>query len=257
MLNNILFTFIVILLIQTLFAIYAISQKTDRVTDLSYGLTFVVTTIILLIYHNNLTPLAYIVTILITLWGVRLSTYLFKRIKKIKKDDRFNNIRGNILKFASFWFFQAISISIIMLPISIIFPKDLNNKLSFISILGITISLTGLIIEYIADKQKFEFKSNPRNKDQFISTGLWKYSRHPNYFGEILFWIGISLTLLSPMQNWEYISLLSPIYIAFLLIFVTGIPTLERKNTEKFTYNPQYWEYLHRTSILIPWWPKK
>ncbi len=245
------FAFIISLLIQLIFFIFAATFKTDKVTDLSYGLGFIALSFIYFL-NSSFGLNQFLVTILIFIWGIRIATYLFKRILQTKTDSRFDNIRNNFMKFAGFWFLQAISIFVIMLPSLIILISRENSSFSFLTAIGFIVWLVGITIEYFADKQKFGFKSNPKNKDKWVSIGLWKYSRHPNYFGEMLCWWGIFFISIPFLSYWYYLTIIGPIYITFLLLFVSGIPPLERKYDKKYSNNKDYQEYKKKTNILIP-----
>lgn len=237
------------LIIQVFFFIIASINKTDKVTDLSYGLTFIAIATISF-FRSDQTPIHWILLTMIVIWEIRLSTYLFIRIIKIKVDRRFNKIRNNFIQFGKFWLLQAIAVWIITLPTTISFSKASN--LSIWSTVGIIIWLTGLIIESIADKQKFQFKNKPENKNRWTDVGLWKYSRHPNYFGEILCWWGVFMFCLPSLNNLELLSVVGPIFITFLLLFVTGVPPIEKKYLKKFGENLDYQEYIKETNLLIP-----
>jgi steroid 5-alpha reductase family enzyme len=235
-------TIVLILLIQVLFFIFASIFKTDKFTDLSYGLTFVFVAIYLLIKGGSV-----ILLIMPILWGIRLATYLFIRILKIKKDQRFDGVRENFWQFAKFWLLQAISIFIISLPF--IFAS-LNNLPKNICFLALILFFVGLFIETIADWQKYQFKNKQNEKDLFIKHGLWKYSRHPNYFGEMLMWWSIYLFIVSDLNGWQHMLIIGPIYISSLLLFVTGVPTLEKKYEKR--YGSEWANYKKQTSLIIP-----
>src|SRR3990167_8408827 len=241
--------------IQIVFFALAASFKTDKFTDLSYGLTFVAAVLILFFTKSGQSLIQIITALLIAVWGLRLALYLFVRILKTEKDARFDKIRNDTVKFARFWLLQAVSIFIILLPAFVILNSDKTTNFSYLWI-GFMISAGGLTIEAIADQQKFAFKNRIENKDKWISSGLWKYSRHPNYFGEILIWWGIYIIALPYLENWLYLTVAGPLLITFLLLFVTGIPTLEKKYEEKYRNDPEFAKYKSKTSLLIPLPPK-
>ena len=248
---EIFFYLILSLGLNVLLFIPAFLFNTDKLTDLSYSLSFIflVATSFLL---SSFKVANVLVSILIIFWALRLGIFLFIRIQNIKKDKRFNYIRNNFFKFFSFWFIQGLSVWIILIP----FLFFINSNQQQFFILGIIIWLTGFIIESISDFQKYQNKKN--HPDSYISTGLWKFSRHPNYFGEILCWIGIYLTVFPSLNSLEkLISLISPIYIFILLRFISGIPLLEKSANKKYKKNKQYRKYKAQTNLLIPWFPKK
>ncbi len=237
------------LLIQIFFFIIAAINKTDKVTDLSYGLTFILITIFSFISSDQ-APVHWLLLAMIAIWGVRLSGYLFIRIMKIKVDDRFNKIRNSVVEFGKFWLLQAISVWIIMLPAIVFFAQ--SSSLRVWSILGLVIWLTGLTIETTADIQKFQYKNNPKNKNRWTDVGLWKYSRHPNYFGEMMCWWGVFLFCLPTFNNYQFLTVVGPMFITFLLLFVSGVPPLEKRYLSKFGDNQDYQDYLKNTNLLVP-----
>lgn len=250
------FTFLIItLIIQMAFFAYAAWKKSDIVTDLSYGLTFVVLVWIAIFINFSFSLPLLLLAGAVTFWGGRLAGYLFSRILKMKKDDRFDGIREHFWKFFQFWFFQGISIWVISLPFIVVLSKDIVD-FQPIHFVALSISVFGVIFEGIADNQKSKFKSDPKNKGQWLETGLWKYSRHPNYFGEMLMWWGIFLFGVLTYSNLEWLVLISPLYIMVLLLFITGVPTLEKRYDERFKDNDAYWEYKNSTSMIVPWFRK-
>lgn len=240
----------VIFSINLLGFIFAYLFKTDKLTDLLYGLSFV-TAAIFILSKGGITSAKLVLVIMISLWGIRLAAYLLIRILKTGKDRRFDTIRADFLKFGGFWLLQAVTVTVIIWP-SLVF---LTKKPIFgtANILGILVWSIGLLIEAIADYQKFVFKLE--NKTKWISSGLWKYSRHPNYFGEILCWWGIFMFAFPALKSWEYVGIISPIFITYMLLFVSGIPILEKRYEKKYGSNPEYIKYKQKTSLLIPFPP--
>ncbi|MGV8140985.1 MAG: DUF1295 domain-containing protein [Candidatus Woesearchaeota archaeon] len=250
--NIILLMLLIIFGIQVLFFIFAAAFKTDKVTDLAYGLTFVVIAWFLLI-KNGMFDLAKIVlTAMVTIWGLRLAGYLFYRILKIGRDKRFDGIRENFWKFAGFWTVQTVVIFMVLLS-TIIFLENDISEFGMYSIAGLAIWIVGFIIEAVSDQQKFSFINNPKNKGKWIDKGLWYYSRHPNYFGEILCWVGIFIYTIPILNGWEWAGILSPLSIIATLLFFSGIPTVEKAADAKFGKEKGYIKYRDTTSVLIPW----
>jgi steroid 5-alpha reductase family enzyme len=194
-------------------------------------------------YNRLFTLTNIILAIMATFWGVRLAGYLFYRILKTKKDERFNGIREHFWKFAMFWTFQTVLIFIIMLPIIFSMADNSYRIITISSIVGFFIWAIGFITETIADQQKFSFRNNPKNKNKWIETGLWNYSRHPNYFGEILCWIGIFVYTIPILSGLAWTAILSPTSITISLLFFSGIPLLERKSDEMFGQKKTYKDY--------------
>ena len=130
-------------------------------------------------------------------------------------------------------------------------------ELSLVGYIGIALWLFGFIVEVIADNQKTQFKKDPNNRDRFITTGLWSWSQHPNYFGEIILWFGLALLAFPVLSGWQLVTLISPIFVYFLLTQVSGIPMLDRMAKEKWGLDSDYLNYIKTTSKLILAPPKK
>lgn len=190
-----------------------------------------------------------IVTTLIVFWAMRLIIYVYVRYKG--DDPRFQTwkregIKALIINFV--WVFgQIIMISIMSYPLVLINMYNDPHALSALDILGIGVWLCGYACEAISDQQLFNFMRNPANKGKILQSGLWRYSRHPNYFGETVMWIGIYLMALSVPYGWT--ACITPLTIFFLLRFVTGVPLLENAMKDNFEYQ----EYKRKTSTFIPW----
>lgn len=248
---NILHYLLIAICFNLILFLFAYKFKTDKITDLSYALTFIILISIGLSLEKY-THLKLVLWLMILFWALRLGIFLFIRIRKIKKDRRFDGIRENFLKFFWFWFLQGISVWIILLPSLMLLGSE--TKISTLTWIGFGIWIIGLIVETISDLQKYEFNNNPKNKNKWISAGLWKYSRHPNYFGEILCWIGMYLFVYSSLNTLQKIlAVNSPVFIIILLLFVTGLPKLEKNADKKWGKLKEYKEYKRKTSILIPW----
>lgn len=246
--NILLETFLITFAVQIGFFIFAAILKTDKVTDLAYGTTFAIISVFLYLWNQSHHLYQLIMVLVISVWGLRLSGYLFIRILKIGKDKRFDGIRENLLKFGMFWLLQTVAIWTIMLPSQLVLISENDVTINMIMLIGLIVSLTGILIESVADWQKFVFKN--KHKDRFITTGLWKYSRHPNYFGELMVWWGLFVYAIPALAGLEYLSIIGPVFITVLLLFVSGIPTLEKKYDKK--YGADWRRYKERTSILIP-----
>ncbi len=213
--------------------------KTDKLTDISYALTFITLSLLMIIYQD-----IWIVSLMIIVRAIRLWTYLLIRIFKIQKDNRFDEMRNDRKKFIKFWLLQWLSVAIISSSLLL----STNND---VWIFWIIIRAIGLLIESVADYQKFQFILNKKN--WWISTWLRKYSRHPNYFGEILCWIGVYIAAFPSILNTnKIIALISPLFIIILLLFVSWIPLLEKSWNKKRWNNQEYKKYIKQTSILIP-----
>ena len=249
--NHLIITFIIALGINLIMFIPAYLFRTDKLTDISYSITFVVVAIFGLMQSSF--NLAHILLFsMIFIWALRLGTYLLLRIRKIGKDNRFDSMRESIVKFGSFWVLQGLTVFVVLIP-SIYFFNSNFEQISLLSYSGLLIWLVGLIIEASGDYQKTAFINNPDNKGKWVNTGLWKFSRHPNYLGEILVWIGIYLFILPTLNTGQaLIGLISPLFITALLLFVSGIPLLEKSANKKWGEDHDYNLYKNNTGILLP-----
>jgi steroid 5-alpha reductase family enzyme len=179
-------------LINAVFFLFAALFKTDKVTDISYSLSFLTLSLILYfsgVPDRNVTRL--LIALAIVLWSLRLGGYLLYRIIVIGKDDRFDGKRDPFFEFLKFWVLQAFAVWLIMLPHSVYLTSGKAGGSAAVVSAGLIVFLAGLTIEAVSDHQKFRYRRNPDNKGKWADTGLWKYSRHPNYFGEILLWWGL------------------------------------------------------------------
>jgi len=225
--------------------------KSDKLTDFSYGATFFLL-VLMSFLANDLQFYKWLALTMVSLWSGRLAGFLLLRIIKIKKDRRFDGVRESFLKFGQFWLFQGITAWVIVLP-TLFLINHSQPELNWLSCAGLVIWAAGLLIETIADAQKFNFNQSLANKGKFISRGLWGYSRHPNYFGEITCWVGLYIFTFNGLVTWEKLAgLASPLYIAFLLIFVTGIPKLEAYADQKWGSQKDYQNYKKSTPALVP-----
>ncbi len=225
--------------------IISIILKRNDVADIAWGWGFFLSTAILL-FINNSHWSHYLVFILITFWAWRLALHIFFRNKGKKEDYRYAKWRkdwGAWFYFRSFWqvfILQGLLMLVILLPVVAIYEQTIS--FNFFTILGIVMWLLGFIFETVSDYQLLKFIKNPNNRGQLLKSGLWQYSRHPNYFGEIIQWWGIWLLSLN------FIAIIGPLLISFLIIKVSGIPMLEKK-MEK---HPEWDNYKNKTSVLIP-----
>jgi len=244
------------LLINVALFIPAFALKTDKLTDASYSLTFIFLSLRAFFSSSNGSATNYLLLAMILLWAFRLGVFLWMRVNKLGRDKRFDDIRTHALRFFGFWVLQGLSVWLIMLP-SLLFWRVTERRLGLLAVFGIAIWALGLTIESIADYQKAKFYRTQNLQHRWINTGLWRYSRHPNYFGEILVWVGIYLFTL-PAFSWPIalFALISPVYIIVLLRFVSGVPKLEKSADAKFGYLPNYRAYKRSTSCLLLWFPK-
>lgn len=253
--SAVLLSFLIAFAVNAAFFGFAAIRKTDLVTDLSYSLSFAVV-VIVLFFSGAGEPSQLVSALLVLIWAVRLGGYLLGRILRIKVDHRFDQMRDNPLRFARFWLLQAISVAVIMLPVSYLLGRHAAPSLGPWAAAGGVVWLFGLVIEAVADAQKSAFKGRSENRARFITSGLWRYSRHPNYFGEILIWWGLFVYAVPFLHGAAFAVAVGPVFITLLLLFVSGIPLLERSAEAKYGDDPAYRDYVRRTSILVPLPPR-
>jgi steroid 5-alpha reductase family enzyme len=245
----------IVLVINLLGFLIAYKNKSDKLTDISYAVSFIAIGLFDLLRAKYINLYTIVGIWLVWIWALRIGTYLLMRVIENKKDKRFDGVRENFKKFGKFWLGQAIAAWVLMIPLS--FSVGHIATIKTLPIIGIVIWAIAIAIESLADSQKRKFKADPNNKGKWIDSGIWHYSRHPNYFGEILIWVGLYVYTFSANTSSErLIGLVSPIFIALLLIFVSGIPPLEQSADKRWGSQPEYKRYKKRTSLLIPFFNK-
>ncbi|KAI5121877.1 hypothetical protein M0805_001083 [Coniferiporia weirii] len=256
----------------------------DKITDFTGGSNFFILALLTLLIGNTFYARNIVASVLVMVWATRLAGFLLFRVLKTGSDSRFDEIRSHLFKFMGFWIGQIIWVWTVSLPLTILNspavsdPRLGGSNPSFGTsrdIAGIVLWALGWTIESLADSQKFRFKSSKPPKDMPPSFGLWKWSRHPPYFGEMMCWWGIWILCLSPTadgslpssaKSAQYGAIMSPIFTTFLLMFASGAPTAEKPTAKKYYLLTngvdakdehrgawaKYKEYLRSTSILVP-----
>ena len=245
------------ILINAVFFAFAAALGTDKVTDLSYSLSFVALAVFLLATAGRFDWLKAGVALLVCAWGLRLGGYLFSRILLLKVDHRFDGMRDNPLRFARFWVLQAFTVWVVMLPAIRLLSLPSPLPLGPVTALGALLWAIGFAVEVVSDAQKFRFKSDKEKGKGFMRTGLWSWSRHPNYFGESLLWWGIFVAAVPAFSGWDFLTVVGPLGLTLLLLFVSGVPLLEKSAEAKYGKDADYKEYKRRTSLFIPLPPRK
>lgn len=250
--NILLVTLIIAVAVNLVLFVPAVIYKSDKLTDLAYSLTFISIVLYTSIVSTPLDPSQILLVGMILLWALRLGVYLVVRIWRTGRDKRFDGKREQPLAFLQFWLLQAVAAWIILLPTTISLASEGRSGDASWQSIGLIIYAMGMYFETVADWQKFVFKQTKANRDKLIMSGLWRLSRHPNYFGEICVWIGVFVYCSSILRGWEWLSVVSPLLITYLLVYVSGIPPLEKKYREKYGKDKDYQLYRNRTNLLIP-----
>ena len=189
---------------------------------------------------------------MVSLWAIRLGIFLFIRVLRVGEDRRFREAKKSFSKYLVWWTMSALWVFLTTANALtlIINNKKLVNEPIFY--LGVLIWIVGICFEVIADEQKRRFRINKKNKNKFISSGLWSISRHPNYFGEILLWVGVAVISFPTLDGFQYVTLISPIFIYVLLTKISGVNLLEDHADKKWCDSEDYKKYKQKTSTLIP-----
>ena len=240
-------------LIHWLLFIPAFLFKTEKFFDLSGSLTYLSVMIYVVFSKNKFQDQIgnIVLASLIILWAVRLGSFLFFRIKKAGEDKRFREIKTSFTRFFMVWTISGMWVSLCSMCALTAIASNNGVVLNYLFYFGLVIFFVGISIEVISDNQKTKFRKDPKNKDRFINTGLWSRSRHPNYVGEITLWSGVAIISFSSLEGWQYVSLISPIFTYFLLVYVSGVPQLEGSGQKKWGHLKDYQDYIKKTPSLI------
>ena len=241
--------------IQWIAYIPAFLFKTEKFYDLTGSLTYI-GTISFALYasgsFHNLKLGNIFVGLAIIVWAIRLGSFLFMRIRKDKKDGRFDSIKTSFSQFFMTWTLQGMWVFICSSAALIAIANPSGIPINSVFVIGLLMFIFGFAIEVIADNQKSAFRSIPENKDSFINEGLWAKSRHPNYFGEITLWAGITVMGISTFEGMNYLAIFSPIFSYLLLVYVSGVRMLEYRGHKKWGHLEDYQNYKKNTPKLIP-----
>lgn len=246
---------LLLLAIMTTAFIVALAVRDNSIVDVVYGLAFVLTGWTVFYLYGSGHSRQWLVLTLLTLWGVRLAGHISLRKRGKGEDFRYRQWReawGSSFVWRSFlqiFLLQGSVIYLVALPIWLVIRSP-GGDLGLLDLLGVAIWSFGFGFEALGDWQLLKFKRDPANRGRIIRSGLWRYTRHPNYFGEATLWWGLFLIALGvPMGG---VAILSPLLMAFLLLKVSGIPMLEAK----YAGNPEFEQYRAQTNAFFPWFPK-
>jgi steroid 5-alpha reductase family enzyme len=226
--------------------------QTERFFDLTGSVTYLSLVLVALALPGGAGARALLLGGLVATWAVRLGSYLFVRIMREGADRRFDALKPSLPRFLMAWTLQGLWVLLTLSCALAAMTSARPQPLDGFAALGAALWSTGFTIEVVADRQKSRFRANPQNRERFIQSGLWAWSRHPNYFGEITLWIGIAILALPVLAGWQYATLVSPIFVYVLLAYVSGIPLLEKRAERTWGDDPQYRSYRDRTPALFP-----
>tara|TARA_Y100000817_G_scaffold295569_1_gene270408 strand:- start:1873 stop:2886 length:1014 start_codon:yes stop_codon:yes gene_type:complete len=244
------------ILLQWVAFIPAYAARTERYFDLMGSLTYLSVIALGIGFKPEPDLRSILLAGLVTIWAARLGTFLFRRVRVEGKDGRFDAIKQSFGRFLFAWTLQGVWVCFTAGAALAVITSNRAVPMETMGWLGLLIWSFGFLIEVVADRQKSRFRQEPTNKKQFISSGLWAWSRHPNYFGEIVLWIGVALIAAPVLQGWQFITLLSPVFVTILLTMGSGIPMLEERADNTWGGQADYEEYKASTPILLPRAPR-
>ena len=238
--------------VQWLVFIPSYKAQTEKFYDLTGALTYISITVFLVLASPGVDARGLVLAVMVVLWAVRLGSFLFLRISKHGKDDRFDELKPDFARFLNTWTIQGLWVVLTAALAWVAITSDRKVGLDWFFWVGLLVWAAGITVETVADVQKARFKAEPANQGRFINTGLWSKSRHPNYFGEITLWVGVAIIALPVLQGWQWAALVSPVFVALLLIKGSGVPPLEAKADKKWGSQADYEAYKQNTPVLVP-----
>jgi len=225
--------------------------QTERYFDLTGSVTYLIVVALALAAHPDPDPRSLLLAGLVTLWALRLGSFLFARIQRDGSDGRFDRIKPSALRFGMTWTLQGLWVLLTLACTLAAMTSVRSQPLGAVAALGSIVWAFGFAIEVAADGQKRRFRADPANRGRFIQSGIWAWSRHPNYFGEITLWLGIALIALPALAGWQYLTLISPVFVYVLLTRISGVPLLEARSEKNWSSEPEYRAYRNRTPVLF------
>ena len=238
-------------LIQWVLFVPAYMLQTEKFYDLAGSITYISIISFVLYKSSEFNLGSLILSLLIIIWAIRLGSFLFFRIKEAGEDKRFRDIKPSPTRFFMTWTLQGTWVSICSACAITAISTTEGIIMNELFIIGVITFIIGFLIEVVADNQKTKFRSISDNKDKFIASGLWSYSRHPNYFGEISLWLGVAIISFSSLKGWQLITLISPIFTYILLVYVSGVRLLEARGKQKWGHLDSYKEYIKNTPTIF------
>jgi steroid 5-alpha reductase family enzyme len=241
--------------IQWLAFIPAYLAQSEKFYDLTGSVTYLAVALLAASVHGD--PRSLLLAGMIAVWALRLGSFLFLRIHAAGSDSRFDRIKTNAPRFLMTWTLQGLWVVMTAAAAVAAMTAKRSIAVDAFAVAGLLLWLAGFVIEVVADNQKRRFRRDPANRGRFIRHGLWAWSRHPNYFGEILLWFGVAVAAFPALGGWQYATLISPIFVYLLLNRVSGVPLLEAQAEKRWGDDSDYRHYRDRTPALWPRPPGK
>ena len=231
--------------------------QSERYYDLAGSFTYISGIVLAVVLSRATDARSIMLLVLVLVWAGRLGPFLFRRVRRAGKDDRFDEIKRSFSRLLMTWTLQGLWVSLTLAAALASVTSTEPKGLDVFAFVGLAVWAIGFGLEAVADLQKSRFRADPANKGSFISSGLWAISRHPNYFGEITLWFGIAIIALPVLQGWQYATLISPVFVYLLITRVSGVPLLERKADATWGGQEAYEAYKRRTPVLVPFLGRK
>jgi len=226
--------------------------RSERFYDLTGSVTYVTVAALALAAGRQIDARSLVVLVLIVVWAGRLGTFLALRVRAAGKDARFDSIKRSFVRFLLAWTLQGLWVSLTLSAALAAMTATARQPWGAWGWIGLCVWATGFGIEAVADEQKRRFRADPAHRGTFIDRGLWRWSRHPNYFGEIVLWVGVALVAVPVLTGWQWVGLISPLFVILLLTRISGIPLVEARADEKWGGQEDYEAYKRATSVLVP-----
>ncbi len=238
--------------IQWIAFIPAFINQTETFYDLTGSITYITVMVVAVVFSPQIDARSYLLLAFVVVWAIRLGTFLFGRIRAAGSDRRFDNIKPAFARFLLAWTLQGLWVSFTLAAALAAITSETQSGIDVFAVTGLLVWLLGFGVEVMADQQKSRFRARPENAGRFINVGLWAWSRHPNYFGEIVLWIGVAIMALPALHGWQWLTLISPVFVTIFLTRISGVPLLEARADEKWGGQTDYEAYKARTPVLIP-----
>ncbi len=223
---------------------------TEQFFDLTGSLTYISVIVLAAALSSDLDLRAVLVVLMVLAWAARLGSFLFARIRRDGFDGRFDAIKTDFGRFFMTWTLQGLWVVLTLACALAVVTSTDRAELGPVGVIGAVIWAVGFAIEIVADRQKAAFRADPANKGRYITSGLWAWSRHPNYFGEILLWVGIAVMAVPILSGWRWLMLISPVFVFTLLRFISGVPMLEARADERWGDEADYQAYKAATPVI-------
>lgn len=238
--------------VQWLGFIHAWLNHTERYYDLIGSLSYIAIVLVAVTLGPETSVAQIIIAGAVIIWALRLGSFLFLRIRDVGEDQRFRHIKTSAPRFLFAWTLQGAWIAITSVAAVAVLTSPSGTGIDVVFGAGLLLWIAGFVIEVVADAQKSTFRKNPAYQDMFISSGLWRYCRHPNYLGEIALWVGVAVMAMPFISDWQWVVMLSPLFVFLLLTRVSGIPALALRGQKRWGDNPDYQQYVRDTPLLLP-----